>query len=216
MNGMHLRLFLAILSIALWSPLRAQEANSDCPPEGRARPGKKELSEELKELNRKKNRSVAEPDEEPFVIFFDALQQGRTKTDDRHHWEEGQFVELHGAYLIDFKQQKGESCNCYEADTNKAMGDIHINLGTKADMDEGNNNYYIVVEITPDYRQLHPNVIDELKALEGKEVLVRGYLFYDHEHERNSINYCKKCSDRGVWRKSCWEVHPVTFIGSAE
>ncbi|MEZ4722913.1 MAG: hypothetical protein R2813_13650 [Flavobacteriales bacterium] len=214
MKSIHLLSALFLLWLSL--PLQAQNSSSDCPPEGRAREGKGELKEELKEMNRKKNRDASEPDAEPVRLTFDQFQQGRTKTDDHHQWEEGQYVELSGAYLIDFKQQKGESCNCYEADTNKAMGDIHINLGTKADMDEGNNNHYMIVEITPTYKAQHPNVMDELKALEGKEVLVRGYLFYDHEHERNSINYCKKCSDRGVWRKSCWEVHPVTFIGAKE
>lgn len=209
----HLLTFFAFALVLIPVEALAQDKKAPCTEDGSARSGKKGLSEEQKEFNRKKNRDSAEPAENPLPLSFEQLWQGRTKVDDQQQWQEGQYVELSGAYLIDFKQQKGETCNCYEADTNSAMGDVHINIGNKALLDEGNNNYYIVIEITPSYKKLHPNYKAELEALKGKAITVRGYLFYDSEHERNSINYCKTCSDRGLWRKTCWEVHPVTFIG---
>jgi hypothetical protein len=73
-----------------------------------------------------------------------------------------------------------------------------------------------VVEITPSYKALHKNVMDSLKLLKNQKVTIRGYLFYDSEHERNSINYCKTCTSKNVWRKSCWEIHPITYIGKSK
>lgn len=187
-----------------------------CPKEGSARPGKKPLSDKQKKFNRKKNLSSAVPNENPEVIAFKDLLHGTGAVNDSADWNEGAYVEIGNIYLIDYKQQKGESCNCYYADEDaKTWGDIHINIGTKEIMDEANNNYYMIVEITPSYKILQPDYLSNLKSLKGKKVTIRGYLFYDREHERNSINYCKSCTDKGVWRKSCWEIHPVTYIGGS-
>lgn len=189
--------------------------SQNCPKGGKTKSGETP-DEEMVQLNKKKNKSSKEPTFEPETITLAAVKSGKTKTDDRDYWYEGAYVEMTGAYLIDYKEQKGESCNCYEADSDASKGDVHINLGNKTDLAKHNNNYYVVIEITPSYKKLHPDYKKELKALKGKKILVRGYLFYDSEHEHNSINYCESCSDIGVWRKTCWEIHPVTYIGLAE
>lgn len=187
-----------------------------CPQEGRERLGKKPLKAEQKNFNRKKNKSATIPLHEPAIISIKDLLQGTIAVSDSADWKEGAYVEINDIYLIDYKEQKGESCNCYYADEDaKTWGDIHINIGTKEIMDEGNNNYYMIVEITPSYKKLQPDYLANLKSFKGKKVAIRGYLFYDREHERNSINYCKSCTDKGVWRKSCWEIHPVTYIGAS-
>ncbi len=193
----------------------ASSLHSQCPPGGKTKAGETP-DEEMVKFNKKKNKSSREPSKEPETLSFANLKSGNTKKDDREWWYEGAYVELTGAYLIEYKEQGGESCNCYEAENDKAKGDVHINIGTKTDLTKKNNNYYVVIEITPSYKKLHPNYKAELKELKGKKVVVRGYLFYDTEHEHNSINYCQSCSETGVWRKTCWEIHPVTYIAAAD
>jgi hypothetical protein len=35
-------------------------------------------------------------------------------------------------------------------------------------------------------------------------------MFFDEEHKGSAKNTCKTCEH--VWRKTCWEIHPVTKI----
>src|SRR5258705_11163797 len=100
-----------------------------CPPEGRAKKASQKLSEEDKEFNRKKNMPANVPAGSPEVLQLEDLLQGTTEVDDSGDFNEGVYVEIKDAYLIDYKQQKGESCNCYYANTDKSKGDIHINIG---------------------------------------------------------------------------------------
>jgi hypothetical protein len=192
------------------------EITIGCPPEGRERPGKKPLTEEEKEFNRKKNRSCEVPAGEPKVLTIEQLLQGKVAVNDSADWEEGTYVEINDAYLIDMKPQKGESCNCYEGDTAAGRTDLHINIGRVESLTEKNNDHYMVVEITPAYKTLHPDHKTHLDSLKGKKVTVRGYLFYDSEHWYNSVNYCRKCTGTAVWRKTCWEIHPVTYVGETK
>lgn len=185
----------------------------ECPPEGKAKKGKPALTEEKKEFNRKKNKSSKEPsNSNPKIYSINDLLQGTKPVADENHFTEGTYVEISDAYLMTFEEQGPEDCNCHYGNKKKHTGDVHINLCNESNLKAANNNYTMIVEITPSYKALHPKYATELKALKGKKVTVRGYLFYD-EHQGNSINYCKVCSDRGVWRKTCWEIHPVTFIG---
>lgn len=204
---------------AVFAALASVNIFAQCPSEGSIDPNGSRtspLTHEEKAFNKKKNKSARVPSSAPEVISINELKSGRTRKDDRDWWWEGAYVEINDAYLIDFKLQGNEQCNCYEGDDDETMADIHINLGNLRDTRDKDNNFYVVVEITPDYKKRHQNVRQKLEALKGKKVIVRGYLFYDGEHERNSVNYCESCSDNGVWRKTCWEVHPVTFIGLAQ
>jgi hypothetical protein len=187
-----------------------------CPDEGREKAGSKPLSAEKKEFNKRKNKSAAEPTEKPTALSYAQWLNGREKVDDKGNWKEGTYVELKDVYLIDYKEQKGESCNCYQADSDKTKADIHLNIGDSLSFADKINDYYMVIEITPSYKALHKNVMDSLKLLKNQKVTIRGYLFYDSEHERNSINYCKTCISKNVWRKSCWEIHPITYIGKSK
>jgi len=187
-----------------------------CPPEGGPKKGKPQLSDDYKEFNRKKNRSAAVPGNSPEVVRLEDILQGKQPVDDKDDFNEGVYIEINDAYLIDYKQQKGESCNCYYANSDKSKGDIHINIGRKESLTKKDNAEYMVVEITPSYKLLHPNHLSDLRSIKGKKVTIRGYLFYDKEHKGNSVNYCQACTKRGVWRKTCWEIHPVTFIGATE
>jgi len=182
-----------------------------CGPEGR---GNTPLDDHEKHLNRGKNKSSAVPKKDPEVISIEALKDGRAPKKDADAWWEGAYVEINDAYLVTAEEQGPETCNCGLADERKKDGDVHINIGNKRDLKDKNNNYYVVVEITPSYKKLHPNYEQVLNSLKDKRVTVRGYLLYDYKHEGNSINYCGACTDRGVWRKTCWEVHPVTFVAA--
>ena len=203
------------VSRSSYTELSNNKPTQKCTDEGRERKGSKPLTAEEKEFNKRKNKNAAVPEGNPKSMKLEQLLQGRTKVNDSADWKEGTYVEIADAYLIDFKQQKGESCNCYDADKDITKGDIHINIGNQRSLTEQNNNYYMVVEITPSYKKSHSGIPDMLKGLKKSKVTIRGYLFYDSEHERNSVNYCQQCTDKGVWRKTCWEIHPVTFIGKS-
>lgn len=195
-----------------YSPYNTAFITDDCPKEG-SKKDNSPLSAREKASNKKKNRSSAVPNKHPKILKFEQILQGKTRTPDRKSWIEGTYVEINDAYLINRTEQNGESCNCYEADDDRSKGDVHINIGKKASLKEKDNDYYMVAEITPSYKALHPNYASEVKALIGKKVTIRGYLFYDGHHEHNSFNYCSTCEGTGVWRKTCWEIHPITFIG---
>ena len=187
-----------------------------CTDEGSGKPGGKELSKDQKEFNKKKNKIAAAPNDKPKIVSINDILQGKKKVEDKDSWEEGTYIEINDAFLMDAKQQGGEECNCYEADSDPSKGDIHINISTEDNIAKKNNDYFMVVELTPSYKQLHPNFDSELKKLKDKKVTVRGYLFYDYDHKQNSVNYCTKCTGKAIWRKTCWEIHPITFIGPSD
>jgi hypothetical protein len=211
MKKLQTLLYLAAAMLMLTGQAAAQ--TPDCPPEGGPGKGRPPLTAEKKEFNRKKNRPAAEPEVQPLVFSINDLFRGTGPVHDREDFSDTAYVELHDAYLMSFHEQGPEDCNCHLATSRERTGDVHINLCTRDNLAAANNNYTLVVEITPSYKALHPGYTEALQALEGKKVIVRGYLFYDDEHERNSVNYCKTCSEKGVWRKTCWEIHPVTYIG---
>jgi hypothetical protein len=186
----------------------------NCPPGGKDSHGVP-LTGSDAAFNRRKNRSIEEPDPlevKAKTIHIADLQYGGTHAvKDRDRWKEGTFVEIDDAYLIEPHPGGKETCNCFAKDPQDR--DIHINLGSKKDLTVKNNNVYVIVEITPKYKHKHEDYQQKLAELTGRKVKVRGYLFYDWEHERNSTNYCQTCSGVGVWRKTCWEIHPVTYIG---
>jgi hypothetical protein len=197
----------------LFESSRAQPLK--CPPEGSGKPGDPPLTIEKQEFNKRKNRSSEEPSITPVIYSIDYLLKGTQPVHDEDSFTEGTYVEINDAYLMEFKEQGAEDCNCHLADASKGTGDVHIYLCTLSNLATAYKKYSLVVEITPSYKTLHPNYKMELKALKGKKVTVRGYLFYD-EHQGNSINYCKKCNDKSLWRKTCWEIHPVTYIAETK
>jgi hypothetical protein len=208
------RLFLTVATLLFfWTVAFGQ--GTGCPPEGGPKPGRPALSSEKMEFNRKKNRPASEPGYTSAVISIDTLLKGTGAVHDRDTYPDTSYIELQGAYLLKFEEQGPEDCNCHLAASSRRNGDVHIVLCDESNLRAGNNNFTMVAEITPAYKALHPGYHESLDSLRGRRVTVRGYLFYDGEHERNSVNYCKTCSDKGVWRKTCWEVHPVTYIGPA-
>ncbi|MHB8420992.1 MAG: hypothetical protein ACYDCL_23215 [Myxococcales bacterium] len=106
-------------------------------------------------------------------------------------------------YLLAARQSGPESCNCHDP----ARRDFHLWMGeapgadyldAKLERAEG-----VVVEITPNVRDRHPNwrlrTLERL-AHDRAKVRVEGWLMYDPEHPEQL----------GKTRGTLWEVHPVT------
>jgi len=87
----------------------------------------------------------------------------------------------------------------------KKDGDVHMYLGLKQNALKKN---CIVVEITPAFKKKHP----DYAALLTKNAMVKitGFLLYDFIHEKDAVTTCASCD--GAWRKTCWEIHPVTAV----
>ena len=100
-------------------------------------------------------------------------------------------------------EQGPESCNCGRASKREKDGDVHMYLSVKTD-DEKKNS--MVVEITPAFKKKFPDY--EMYLEKNIKLRVYGYLFYDTEHEGNAFTTCQRC--RSVWRKTNWEIHPIT------
>ena len=210
---MKLTILVYVLAILVAS---ASAQTVKCPPEGGPQQGGKPLSEKEKIFNTRKNKSAKEPRIKPLKLTINDLLQGTKPVKDSASFKEGTYVELSGGYLMSFEEKGPESCNCHLADATKGTGDVHINLCTRDNLQAADNNYSLIVEITPSYKALHPQYTDLLKSLKGTKVVVRGYLFYDYEHKQNSVNYCTKCEGKSVWRKTCWEIHPITYIAGSK
>ncbi len=178
----------------------------ECPPEGRAKPGStRKLTAREKALNEGKNRSVTDnPSMPPVELDLTRILHAPT------HWEKEDFTEgtyvSATCYVVKYTEEGPESCNCYEAEKDAHDGDVHIFI---ADNPEASKDECMVAEITPAFKTLHPDYARMLQA--GEKVTISGYLLYDYMHERNSKNSCTNC-DNQVWRKTCWEIHPVLSV----
>ena len=172
-------------------------AQNPCPPEGSA------TDPVRRQLNINKNQSAAVPKKK--AVAWDIKQViNADMHDDKNDFEVNAYVTLNG-YLVSFKEEGPESCNCKEADAGDKTGDVHIYIGLHPDAPK---NECVVVEITPDFKRLHP---DYEKYLHNNvPITITGYLLYDLEHRPQATNTCNKCTT--TWRKTCWEIHPITAI----
>ena len=156
-------------------------------------------------LNKAKNSPVKVPaswniQSVPLSLFINS-----PKKNDASAYMNGAYAYTEG-YITTKPEEKGpESCNCKKATVKKKNGDVHIYLGLDPNAPKSK---CIVVEITPAYKKIHPDYINGL--VQGQKVRVEGLLLFDFEHKGNAANTCKSCSD--VWRKTCWEIHPITKI----
>jgi hypothetical protein len=148
-----------------------------------------------------KNRDVTRPKKKAMEISLaDVL--GNFKVADSTRYHNGDYVTTSGI-IVGTAEKGPESSNCKTA--TKKTGDLHIYLGLTPDEDLED---CMVVEITPAYKAKHKNYAKDLEK--GAHVKVSGYMIYDFEHLANAKNTCRSC--KSVWRKTCWEIHPVTEI----
>jgi hypothetical protein len=154
-------------------------------------------------LNVQKNRSAC-PAIDRRVTLEKILRPG----DDR-----ARFDGLHGAvvtgYVAEVKDGGSESCNC-----NRRPYDTHIGV-VQNPQDYGNARRYMIVEVTPRLRALHPWwTTPKLKAvLLHRKVTFTGGMFFDSMHLENASNTNPR--NKKNWRATCWEIHPVTAIRRA-
>lgn len=188
-------IFLLFLFFGISYSIEAQKA---CPPYGNT-------TDPLeKKLNIRKNRGVTISDSKK--AEFIALNELITtkKKEDQGFYKSDVYVYTEG-FLVSHEEQGAETCNCGKASKTKKTGDVHMYLGLIANAPKKN---CIVVEITPAYKKVHPDYEGQLT--DGKKVRIFGYLIYDYKHRGQSFNTCTKCGH--IWRKTCWEIHPITAI----
>jgi hypothetical protein len=193
-------LYLLFLILCLEMTAGAQK---QCPVYGDATTAKD------KALNTAKNKSVKVPaNRKPEDLKLNMLINSR-KGDDSKRYSNGAYIVTSG-YLVSHEEQGPESCNCKLAKASKKNGDVHIYLGLKPDAAKKD---CIVIEITPAFKKLHPDYADLLQN--HTKITVEGYLFFDEHHKANALTTCRKCTGSAIWRRTCWEIHPVTAIEGA-
>ncbi|MEO6404013.1 MAG: hypothetical protein ABIY51_13880 [Ferruginibacter sp.] len=174
------------------------------PPKKRCPASGDGISKEKKAFNTKKNRSITvAPEWEAEFLPLKNLLPSRQRID-KNLWYEGAYVYTEG-YLTSAEEQGPESCNCKQASIKSKDGDVHMYLSLVPEAPKKNS---LVVEMTPAFKKKHLNYADNLILY--TKVRVYGFLFYDYDHENASFTTCTKCSN--IWRKTCWEIHPVTSM----
>jgi hypothetical protein len=188
-----------ILAMGLLALLLPQGAIAACDQQGigRAKPHTRKAA-----INVLKNRTMAPVTVRP-VSVADILAY--PKAEDKNLETQG--VILTGQ-LLQQVPEGAESPNC------GTRFDYHIFVGAvdKAHP-EGTHltkarqrllkKHSVVVELTPNIQDLHPNWGDNLESLVGKNVCFTGWLVYDYAH----------APQLGHTRGTLWEVHPITGIG---
>jgi len=189
-----MKLFFLIITILIQNIAQAQP----CPKYGNS------TTPEKKKLNTLKNASInVSSSVSPLSIPLKNLIPAK-KRKDKNLYSDGAYAYTEG-FLVSFQEQGPEACNCNKAKAKLKNGDVHMYIGLKKNALKKD---CIVVEITPAFKKKHPNY----ETLLEKNTMVRitGYLLYDFIHEPQAINYCTSCA--GAWRRSCWEIHPITNI----
>jgi protein involved in sex pheromone biosynthesis len=171
-----------------------------CPKYGDA------TTQQDKTLNKKKNRGVNPKGTAEYVPLRNFLPS--KKRIEKDLYSEDAYIYTEG-YLTSIEEQGPESCNCRESTKKNKDGDVHMFLGLTPAAPKKN---CMVIEITPAYKKKHPDYADNLQK--GEQYTVYGYLMYDTEHTGSAFTTCKKCGH--TWRKTNWEIHPVTSIERVE
>jgi hypothetical protein len=135
----------------------------------------------------------------------------KTSNDDTKRFTEGTAVEVTG-YVFDVVPGGSETCNCHAKE--KDFNDTHIALVTSLANAEPSKT--IVIEVTPQIRHYMDSAkhidwtTNNLRKMINKKIRVKGFLLFDKEHTNAAMNTNPSGNDN--WRKTCWEVHPITSI----
>jgi hypothetical protein len=179
---------------------------SECPPYGSAF-----QNSDLGKENILKNRKISFFQNDTFLLldFYQTLQKNSSYLNLPSNLPIG----LAG-YIFAVEKTGPESCNCNSKDVN--IHDIHVVL--VPDRLHTDIKYKIIVEVTP-YVKFSSDSLNILYSFDNfkrmflhKEVLIKGLLFYDKFHERNSYNTAKIPFSKSVWRGTCLEIHPVFYV----
>jgi hypothetical protein len=136
-------------------------------------------------------------------------------------YDENRFDEANGAiitgWVVDVKQGgHPETANC--GSMSKLYTDTHITVGLRPDAPE---TATLVVEVTPRWREFVRTLgkdwrTETLEDLIGSQVQFTGWLMFDDDHFCEAVNThpAARCANRKKrpWRKTVWEIHPLTDI----
>jgi hypothetical protein len=164
------------------------------------------LTSRARNLHRLKNRTAL-----PQAADFDSrvtLDALLAQGDDTDRWSNNRAARIQG-YVIDVAYARPEATNCFSP----CRRDIHIAISTGKDALKMEQ---IIVEVTPNLRDWASGQgIDwSEQALQqklvGHWVEFEGWLYFDVGHAEESEN--TRPNQRGNWRATAWEIHPVTKI----
>ena len=188
------RIFLiaALLSVGIIAQLFA-----DCGVEGDS------TNPKLIQIDILKNRSETPSTSLAALDWKVLLKPG----DDTDRLESSRAATLTG-FVADVQPGGIESCNCHAKDL--PHRDTHIYVAQ--DSEHAQKSQCVVVEVTPRFRELHPDWTSALlkKNLSGHIVTFTGWLLFDAEHKQDAVN--TEPDNKNDWRATCWELHPVTGI----
>jgi hypothetical protein len=177
-----------------------------CPAQGSA------TNQSLMSLNRLKNRTVAplQTNVNPDISLATILAPGN----DVNRWNAMQAAIIVG-YVVAIKAGGPETVNCKATDAGHT--DTHIELALNAGDLQG--IHHMIVEITPRERAIANSngkdwsTSNLRKTLLGRKITVVGWMMLDKEHCNASENTNPVGANN--WRATCWEIHPVSALGSA-
>jgi len=164
------------------------------------------LTSRARNLHRLKNRTAL-----PQAADFDSrvtLDALLAQGDDTDRWSNNRAARIQG-YVIDVAYARPEATNCFSP----CRRDIHIAISTGKDALKMEQ---IIVEVTPNLRDWAATQgIDWSEEtlqqqLVGHWVEFEGWLYFDVGHAEESEN--TRPNQRGNWRATAWEIHPVTKI----
>jgi hypothetical protein len=187
---------------------------AECPLQGTAK------SQAGQELNQAKNRATA-----PLTNHMDpavTLEAMLARGNDENRFDEGKGARITG-WVVDV-QQGGhpETANCGSMST--LYTDTHITVGLAPD---AVNTATLVVEVTPRWREMMMRTLGQDWATEtlqqkliGQRIQFTGWLMFDDDHFCEAVNThtTARCarSRKTTWRKTVWEIHPITDIRPAQ
>ena len=167
------------------------------------------IGEEELALIALKNRT-----QQPTASDFDqraTLEALLARGDDRARWSDARAAALEG-YVVAVQPGAIEFANCLSL-TDR---DTHIDLALEPDAPITER---MVLEVTPPMREwARQHGLDwslaALRALVGQRARIEGWLLWDLEHVDESEN--TNPAQSGKWRRTAWELHPVTSIRAVD
>ena len=162
------------------------------------------FTQERIQLQRLKNRTAL-PQQADFdaQITAEALLSPGNDTD---RWSSSKAARIE-VFVLSVAKARPENANCFlRRDTH-----IHVAMRPNALPSE-----QLVVEITPRMQDLAAqqgldwSAATLKETLVGKRVVFEGWLLFDSEHADESENLAPASPNN--WRRTAWEIHPVTRI----
>ena len=165
----------------------------DCPQKGDS------TKADHQQMDLLKNRITTSTNINKNITLEKILKPGN----DTSRFSNNDYTDITG-YVYEVKWGGAETCNCHSKD--KSQLDIHIELVSS--LTGASNEKAMVVEITRYSKGSY--TYEQIRAFRGKKVEIKGWMFFDEEHEQNAVN--TRPNGTNLWRATCWEIHPCQFI----